>query len=629
MKKSPFKVPLQPAWQVAQPLKPELLEPEENFTLIAAETMDVQKVLLAYQHHPIEHYDIASVEIVYNPSLEGLFRHHMSILNTRANNAKYKPTWANGCEGNELAFRQSIVDYYKSLAAPYVDPASPHVQLLPLWHGTNDTVAKYIFTGGYGIFNSNDPKFVTDEGFFGKGIYSAHEAEYSFRAYAAKHGPEAVLLLNWVSFFEAYPVIYKDMAHLRGVIGGQAQCDAHFAPVRSDYHPNTDVYDACQPGETSQYTEVVVFNEAQCLPRYRVKLQKRTIAPVIALAIQWHTVGLEVWGRYDYDQVASAFEYAASQGCPLSFVRLHWLSSGGSEIISAALGTAPKWAEHCARVFEELRHYAVPFGQNNAEAQFLVGWCYAHGLGVAVDKIEAAKYYWMAAEQCHRDAAYQFAECCNSGEGVEKNMDLAIAYYKKAASWGDAHANYKLAQLYTLGFGIAPDPDLAAQYKKAAAERNHPLLKSKDSESSSSSQGSNNQAGPSIPRPLSPPLGRQYYDEGQEYEKAKHYEEAAQAYQKGANVGHTRARSSLGFFFLAGRGGCARDPGKAYELLKQSAEEGHPRAMLNLANQLRKGYGVPKDEAAAQRWEERAKEIEENSSGVGCSVASGPRFCNA
>jgi TPR repeat protein len=120
-------------------------------------------------------------------------------------------------------------------------------------------------------------------------------------------------------------------------------------------------------------------------------------------------------------------------------------------------------------------------------------------------------------------------------------------------------------------------------------------------------------------------LGRQYYDEGQEYEKAKHYEEAAVAYQKGANVGHTRARSSLGFFFLAGRGGCARDPVKAYDLLKQSAEEGHPRAMHNLANQLRKGYGVPKDENAAQRWEERAKEIEENSLSSGCGYRESPK----
>jgi TPR repeat protein len=631
MKKSSFKVPLQPAWQVALPLTPERLEPEENFALIPAEVADVQKVLLAYQHHPVDQYDIASVEIIYNPNLEGLFKCNMSMLNTRVSNAKYNPTWANACQGNELVFRQSIVADYKRLAAPYTDMSVPHVKLLPLWHGTRDNIAQYIFNGGYGIFTANDPRFVTDEGFFGKGIYSAYEAEYSFRAYAAKHGSEAVLLFNWVSFFEAYPVIYKDMAQLRGVIGGQSQCDAHFVPVRSDQHPNTDVYDACEWGEQSQYTEVVVFNEAQCLPRYRVKLQRRAIAaPFILPALQWHQVALDAWARGDYEQARPAFEQAAGQACALSFVRLHWLSTGGSEIISGALDIAPRWAEHCARVFPELKRYAAPFERNDAEAQFLVAWCYAQGLGVSKDIAEAAKYYWMAAEQNHADAAYQLAECCNSGEGVDKSMELAIAYYQKAAAGGHVHANYKLGQLYALGFGIAPNPELAAHYRKAAEERHHPLLKSKDPSCSSSSEGSNNPvAGPSIPRPLSPPLGRQYYDEGHEYEKAKAYEEAAQAYQKGANVGHTRARSSLAFFFLAGRGGCARNPEKAYALLAQSAEEGHPRAMRNLANQLRKGYGVPKDEAAAQRWEDRAKDIEESSAGIACSLTSGPRFGNA
>jgi TPR repeat protein len=428
-------------------------------------------------------------------------------------------------------------------------------------------------------------------------------------------------------------VIYKDMAILRGVIGGQAQCDTHFIPVRSDYHPNTDVYDACQPGEVNQYTEVVVFNEAQCLPRYRVKLQKRAIAaPFILPALEWHKLGLAAWWGYDYERVVPAFELAASYGCPLSLVRLHWLALGGSEIINSTLGTAPKWVEHCARVFRELMSYAAPFAQNDAEAQFLVGWCYAQGLGVAADKTEAAKYYWMSAEQGYSDAAYQLAECCNRGEGVEKSLDLAIRYYKKAAALGHAHANYKLARLYTLGFGIAPNPEWAAYYRKAAEEKNHPaLLISNGGSSSSSNCGSSlglsqsagsDVAGPSIPRPLSPSLGRQYYEEAQDYEKAKNYEKAAQGYQQGANVGHTRSRSSLGYFFLAGRGGCARDPQKAYALLKQSAEEGHPRAMRNLANQLRKGYGVPKDEEAAQYWEDRAKEIEENSRSDGYSYRS-------
>jgi TPR repeat protein len=67
-----------------------------------------------------------------------------------------------------------------------------------------------------------------------------------------------------------------------------------------------------------------------------------------------------------------------------------------------------------------------------------------------------------------------------------------------------------------------------------------------------------------------------------------------------------KARTNLGLFFLTGRGGCPKDPKQAYCLWKQSAEEGHPRAMKNLAKQLRQGLGVPKDTYAANVWETKA-----------------------
>jgi hypothetical protein len=106
---------------------------------------------------------------------------------------------------------------------------------------------------------------VTDDGFFGKGIYSAYKAEYTFRCYAQQHGNQAVLILNWVFFYQIYPVIDGDMPKIRGKIGGYAQCDAHFARVRSDDHPDMVNYYPCRPEQAHQYTEIVVFNEAQCL----------------------------------------------------------------------------------------------------------------------------------------------------------------------------------------------------------------------------------------------------------------------------------------------------------------------------------------------------------------------------
>lgn len=595
MKKSAFKIPKHPAWQIDPASRQGVLGVEGDFKLIPAKTSDVQKVLNAYQHHPIEHYDIASIEWVHNPDLDDLFKVNMRMLNKQAGNKKFEPTWAGKSQSSELAFRQSIAKTHEQLSAPYTDLSCPNVQLLPLWHGTSDTTAQFIFKSGYGIFTSNDPAFVTDPGFFGKGIYSAHEAEYCFRAYASQYNSGgkngAVLILNWVSSFQIYPVIYKDMPFLYGRAGGQEQCDTHFVPIRSKDHPNTINYNACAPGERAQYTEVVVFHNSQCLPRYRVKLQKRSIAALLTLpSLDAHQAGLKMWELRQYKHVEAAFEEAAGLGCPLSFVRLHWLSSGASEIIEKNTEAAQKWAEHCRRVYPELAHYAAPFGGNDKEAQFLVGWCYAEGLGVGANKIKAAKYYWMASEQNHQDASYQLAECCNKGEGVKKNIDLALFYYQKAAALGHTHANYKLAQMYSMGFGIEPNLELAEKYKAAAMVGHHPAL---------------------TPRPISPPLGRQYYEEGLVFQRVKSAEtdkEAAKLYQKAAELGHTRARSALGFFFLAGRGGCAPDLEKAHRFFKQSAEEGDPHAMVNLANQLRKGYGVPKDEVAAQHWKDKAQE---------------------
>ena len=108
---------------------------------------------------------------------------------------------------------------------------------------------------------------LNDSGFFGRGIYGAHEAEYSYQTYAMKHGANAVLLLNWMATYSAYPVINGDRAKLEGsgIINGRY--DTHFIPVAHDYNP-------CKVNQEHINTEIVTFEEAACLPRYVVELQK-------------------------------------------------------------------------------------------------------------------------------------------------------------------------------------------------------------------------------------------------------------------------------------------------------------------------------------------------------------------
>ena len=67
---------------------------------------------------------------------------------------------------------------YEALAQPYGDPDFPAVKLLPLWHGTDPAIVDSICRVGYANLAT------TDGGFFGKGLYSAHEAEYAQRVYS-------------------------------------------------------------------------------------------------------------------------------------------------------------------------------------------------------------------------------------------------------------------------------------------------------------------------------------------------------------------------------------------------------------------------------------------------------------
>ena len=145
------------------------------------------------------------------------------------------------------------------------------MKIVPAWHGTSTEYLESIFRTGF----ANLAK--VDSGFYGKGIYGAHEAVYSYQEYAVKyHGQNAVLLVNFMATYSAYPVIDGDMKKFTVAvdpvtkkdisIGNYGNYDAHFIPV-APYHP-------CKVNQEHINTEIVTFEEAACLPRYVVELQK-------------------------------------------------------------------------------------------------------------------------------------------------------------------------------------------------------------------------------------------------------------------------------------------------------------------------------------------------------------------
>ena len=86
-------------------------------------------------------------------------------------------------------------------------------------------------------------------------------------------------------------------------------------------------------------------------------------------------------------------------------------------------------------------------------------------------------------------------------------------------------------------------------------------------------------------------------------------EQAISFYQQATDKGSMRARTTLGLCYLTGYG-VVEDKQKAYTLFMQSAQEGHVRAMRNVAHQLSIGDGIPSDPQQAAYWEQQAERAE-------------------
>eukprot|EP00727_Mastigamoeba_balamuthi_P014050 m51a1_g9268 hypothetical protein (863) ;mRNA; f:79051-82358 len=232
--------------------------------LIAAGESDTRKALEWYMRYPVPGMDVARVEVVINHSLELMFEARAHHLQSRSGNAAFSPMWAT--DGSIVA-RAACISRLAGLAQPFSDPALPDVKVLPLW--------RRISSGGSSdgeqdatvdVWPSGQDELPSDSQ-FGRGLPLSYEA---LRAY--DRGGDGLLAVCWVSLYSAYPVVRGDELRLVGK-GNHANYDAHFVPVRLvDYCGATSAEAVTDVGE-AVYHDVVVFEAAQCLPRYLVTLQ--------------------------------------------------------------------------------------------------------------------------------------------------------------------------------------------------------------------------------------------------------------------------------------------------------------------------------------------------------------------
>jgi len=134
------------------------------------------------------------------------------------------------------------------------------VYMIPLWHGTSndkETIDSICSTGFASLG-------ITDNGFFGRGIYGTPQAEYSARVYG--HG---VCFLCFAFIGNVFPVVNDDMVSLLGS-SSFANCDSHYVPVVPRCNnPQEKTYIAMTPQDDKPvYDEFVIFNRAHIIPRY-------------------------------------------------------------------------------------------------------------------------------------------------------------------------------------------------------------------------------------------------------------------------------------------------------------------------------------------------------------------------
>jgi len=208
---------------------------------------------------------------------------------------------------------------------------------------------------------------------------------------------------------------------------------------------------------------------------------------------------------------------------------------------------------------------------NDRELQAILGTVYDKGLGVPEDKVEAERFFRIAAMKGNVNAQYNLGNIFFYGEGVTINYDEAMRWWRIAADQGHARAQNNLGSMFQQSDGVGRDYFEAARLYRLAAVQEDAIAQ-------------NN-------------LGFML-ENG--FGVAQDMTEAMQWYRKSADQGYAEAQLNLGFI-LSNNKGVAQDMREAVRLYRLAADQGHTIAQFNLGLMFVKGEGVAEDKTEAVR----------------------------
>jgi serine/threonine protein kinase len=248
----------------------------EGYVSYPAGPQDWDIVLNCYNRRPAPGYEIESVEVIFNPQMDRIFAEKRFLLEQRHGNDMYSPLWR---QQSDSLFREGILNIFETAAEPYIENSFPHVNIMPLWHGTQRARLRSLLSTGYGNFATSTDG---EESYYGAGVYATLDAQYA-NFYANlrsdRQTEEPVLILNWGITYSSYPVLMEDFdvaaKKLKGRIE-RARYDSHVVLVIPNPANPTEYIPASLPTtslEDDFYTEVVVFDQSHLLPKYIVTLK--------------------------------------------------------------------------------------------------------------------------------------------------------------------------------------------------------------------------------------------------------------------------------------------------------------------------------------------------------------------
>ncbi|CAE7602848.1 esiB [Symbiodinium natans] len=196
----------------------------------------------------------------------------------------------------------------------------------------------------------------------------------------------------------------------------------------------------------------------------------------------------------DHERAAKLLNQAAEQGsaaakCSLSFcyekglglksddARARQLLRESADLGYAValfkLGCCHEYGILSTEVRPEEAHrlYAEASKQGHPAAMAQLGKSFSNGVGVAVNKAEACRWFQCAVEAGDRDGMHLLALAYRYGEGVEADTTRAVELYRQSGDLGQPQALYNLGCCYMNGTGVQRDPAAAVDcYRRAAAK---------------------------------------------------------------------------------------------------------------------------------------------------------------